>query len=506
MTAIDSDTAPAASDTAVGGPVADSVARRNPQWLSRWRLVEFLTDKSRTIQALRSASPNFRILMTGSSISMLGSRISTIAFPMLVLHINNSPSIAGLVTCAAILPSMVAYLPAGVLVDRWNPWRVMLISEVLRGISIATVLVLLAIFNSEVNIFLLVVFMIAEEIMEIFWLLADRRYMSQLMESDKIASRQASIEVRAHAAVLAGRPIGPFLFTITPYLPFGADALSFVISVWTLLVLDRLPNHTRNRSLNSAEPEKSPGSFASQLRTEIGEGFSWLTRNRRAGGTQLLMAFTTLTAQALIMMFLAEAHDKRLSTIAIGAVLAASGAGGAIGSVVAGRLPAWIGKFWLKIQLCAWTLALGMLALTGVQFSWCIAVVMLVLGLTGSIGNIEFGTFLVKTLRDNDEERLLGRILSVGQVLVIGACGLGPFLGGGAIQKFGIQVAIGIFFFVVLIATASSFILPLISDLLANRRDRESVVAVASAGRVAIPDIESGTPGHALPAGQAFPA
>jgi predicted MFS family arabinose efflux permease len=295
--------------------------------------------------------------------------------------------------------------------------------------------------------------------------------------------------------VLAGRPIGPFLFTITPYLPFGADAASFVFSVWTLIMIGRLPEPKRKPP---GLLGKSPRLAAAELRGELNEGFRWLIKNRRAGGTQLLMAFTTLTAQALIMMFLAEAHDNQLSTVAIGAVLAASGAGGAIGSVIARRLPRWIGKFWLKIQLCAWSVALGLLAVTGVQFSWCIAIVMLVLGLTGSIGNIEFGTFLVEELRKNEEEHLLGRITSIGQVLVIGACGLGPFLGGWAIQKFGIQVAIGIFFGIVLIVMASSFFVPHISD---EALEQDSAVSAPEVTEIdaAVEDAESGVPERVVP-------
>src|SRR5260370_10063025 len=65
----------------------------------------------------------FRILMAGSSVSLFGSRISTIAFPMLVLHLSGSPSVAGLVVFAAIVPSMLIYMPAGAMVDRLDPKR-----------------------------------------------------------------------------------------------------------------------------------------------------------------------------------------------------------------------------------------------------------------------------------------------------------------------------------------------------------------------------------------------
>src|SRR6185437_4502680 len=156
------------------------------------------------VRFLLSGSPAFRILMAGSLISMLGSRISTVAFPMLVLNLYNSPFFTGLVAFAAIAPSMIAYMPAGVLVDRWNPRRVMLFSELLRGLTVCSVVIALIAFAGRVNIWFLILAMVAEEILEIFSVLAERRYLSGLMEREKIASRQAYIEVRAHAVVLAG--------------------------------------------------------------------------------------------------------------------------------------------------------------------------------------------------------------------------------------------------------------------------------------------------------------
>lgn len=374
---------------------------------------------------------------------------------MLVLHLDNMPFIAGLVTFAAIVPSVIAYIPAGALVDRWNPWRVMLVAETFRGLAVMAVVISILVLAGHVSILLLISFMVAEEILEIFWMLADRRYMSQLMERDKIVERQASIEVRAHSAILAGRPVGSFLFTLTPFAPFLADAFSFVVSVGTLMAI-RGPV-TPNKQPQAASPRR--------LRSDIIDGFRWLKGDLRAGATMILLSFTTLIAQALIMMFLAEAGDDKLSTASIGMVLAASGLGGAVGSAIAKRLPKWATRFWLQFLLCAWSAALGLLALTGVRLPWCIAAVMLILGLTGSVGNIQFGVYLVRNVRDD----MLGRITSIGQVMTIGAVGTGPLLGGAFIQSFGIQVAIELFLGLVLMMTLASFCGPWIYRLTAGR-------------------------------------
>src|ERR1700722_16804603 len=68
-----------------------------------------LTARSRAAGVLLPNSRAFRILVLGSSISMLGTRISTLAFPMLVLGIKNSPLMAGLVAFAAIVPGVLLY-------------------------------------------------------------------------------------------------------------------------------------------------------------------------------------------------------------------------------------------------------------------------------------------------------------------------------------------------------------------------------------------------------------
>ena len=393
---------------------------------------------------------------------MLGSRISTIAFPVLVLNINRSPFIAGLVTCAGIAPSLLAYIPVGALVDRWDPWFVMLASEVMRGLAVVWVVFYLWASSWHVSIYVLMLYMIIEEILEIFWMLADRRFMSRLLERDKrdnnkldLANCQASVEVRAHAAILAGRPIGPWLFTVTSYAPFLADFVSFIASIGTLLMIGP-----------RADPEGTAETTAKRLlRSEIVAGFQWLKGDLRASTTMVLMSFTTLIAQALIMMFLVEAHDNKLSAVAIGIVLAASGVGGAFGSAIAKRLPKPIRRFWLQIQLVAWGAALAFLALSGVRLAWCIAIVMLILGFAGSIGNIQFGIYLVKKLKNG----MLGRVTSIGQVMTIAAFGIGPLLGGVFIQNFGIQVAVEIFLGLVTVMALASFCIPRISRLTTER-------------------------------------
>ena len=425
--------------------------------LLRTRFAEKLFSRLPMARFLVSGSPAFRLLMLGSSISMLGTRISTVAFPLLVLNLNKSPLVAGLVAFAAIAPSMLVYVPAGVLVDRWNPRRVMLVSEFSRGLAIASVVIALVIYGNHIDIWLLIVAMVAEEILEIFSTLADRRYLSKMIgnDEDEIVSRQASVEIRTHAAVLAGRPIGPFLFTIDPLLPFLADALSFIASVSSLLLIR-----------TGDEPQRERENL--RLRTvigDLGQGAAWLKKDRRAWLTIVLMAMTSMVAQALILMFLVLAHSSQMSTIEIGVVLAASGAGGAIGSFCPRIVPAVVRGFWLPVQMIAWSVALAYLALAAGQSAYLSAAAMFVLGFTGAIGNIEFGTYLAAHVKDE----MMAKVTGIGQMLAIGAGALGPVLGGYAIEELGIHGAVGILFAMVVVLLCASCMLPEVNERIGRR-------------------------------------
>src|SRR5689334_6091001 len=108
----------------------------------------------------------FRWLMRASSVSMLGSHVTTIAYPLLVLSLTHSPLEAGWVAFAAMAPSILVHIPAGALVDRWNPGRAMRVSETGRGVAIASVAITLALGLASVP--LLIAAAVLEGVLEVF--------------------------------------------------------------------------------------------------------------------------------------------------------------------------------------------------------------------------------------------------------------------------------------------------------------------------------------------------
>ena len=83
------------------------------------------------------------LLLSGRLLSAIGSQVTAIAYPLLVLAVTHSPAKAGLVGFAGLLPHAVFGLPAGVAVDRWNRKRIMVAADGVRAVAIATLATLI---------------------------------------------------------------------------------------------------------------------------------------------------------------------------------------------------------------------------------------------------------------------------------------------------------------------------------------------------------------------------
>ena len=406
----------------------------------------------------RQLSRTVRLLLAGSSVSMLGSRVTTIAYPMLVLYLTRSPLAAGLVGFAATAPSILVYIPAGALIDRWDPRRAMLFCECGRGLAIGTVAVAIALGRPSVA--MLAVLAVIEESLEVFSNLAERRYVRSLVELNQVPAALVRSEARTHLVVLIGRPLGGFLFGLGRILPFGVDALSFAISAGVLVKLRkdrvawcgvsrrdsgtslqrhmaaaRLPDISdwrRNRPLRPA---------VRQLGNDMLAGLRYMRDDSFTRTVVPLAACTTLIAQAFIMIFFVEARARNLSPVIVGLALAAPGVGGVLGSKAATwqrRLP---GFPWLRFQMYLWSAALLVLTLHDRgQSIFFMSMAMFVFGFTGAMGNIALDTRLTRS----SDEGMLARVFSVYTLMVFSASAIGSVIGGMLAEYAGVEWSVKI--------------------------------------------------------------
>jgi MFS family permease len=382
---------------------------------------------------------DFQFLLAGSSVSMLGSRLTAISLPLLVLALTGSPLAAGWAGFAAAVPGILVFLPAGALADRWNPRRGMIFSELGRGTVIAAVVVIVLLGHPSVT--QLIGLVVVEEVLGVFSALFERRFICILVEPDNTASALTSAEARTHMVLLAGRSLGAFLFGMAPALPFLADTFSFGVSASVLMRIRR-PQEFRDAGQG----------INRHLLREIGEGLRWARSDQFARIAFPLTACTTLVGQALIMVFLADAHARHLRPAEIGLVLAASGAGGALGSVAAFRLFKRFQYSLLQIQVWVWTAMFALLSLSGGKSFLLMAIALTITGFSGALGNIALDTYLFRSA----DERMLGRATSIDRLTTFGGLALGPLLGGTIADRYGVGQSIFALFVAVTLLTAAT--------------------------------------------------
>src|SRR5882757_5595893 len=86
----------------------------------------------------------FQTLWIGSTIGFLGIEAADVAYPLAVLALTGSPAEAGLFGALQTLATLLAGLPAGHVVDRFDRRRVLVSAEATRASAAGSVAVALA--------------------------------------------------------------------------------------------------------------------------------------------------------------------------------------------------------------------------------------------------------------------------------------------------------------------------------------------------------------------------
>ena len=371
-------------------------------------------------------------------ISALGSRISSVAFPLLVLALTGSPALAGLTRFAGSLPLLLFTLPAGAILDRWNRKRIMLTCEVVRGVALGSIA--LALWTGRVTFLQILVVAALSGTGLAFFEVAQRSALRQVVPSSQLPAAVAQIQAREFFGLIAGPPLGGLLFGIGRVLPFLADAASFVVSLGGLLLI----------RTEFQEPRSSP---PRRLHVEIGEGLTWLWRQRFLRTTSLLPTGSDLVLNALYLAVIVVAQNRGASPALIGALLGIVGAAGLLGVLLATRLARMLSMRAVVIAtMCVPALLTPLLAVVpnplalGVIYSG-----MFVLHPTWAA---VIGPYRVTLVPD----RLQGRVQSVMAILSYGAVPLGSLLVGFLLQWIGATGTILILSLVMLVVAMAAVV------------------------------------------------
>ncbi len=360
---------------------------------------------------------DYVLLWCGQAISDIGSSVSELAFPLLVLAVTGSPAQAGIVAALRALPALFFSLPAGVLVDRWNRRRVMLFCELGRFLSLASIPVVFIL--GHLTIYQLYITSLLEGALAIFFDLAYAASLGQVVTHEQLSSAFSQEEFMEGTTALCGPSLSGLLFTVSRFLPFVVDAISYGVSIVTLLLI-RTP----------FQQERQPARH--HLLGEISEGMAWMWKQPFLRAVTPLMFSGAFFLNGATLAIIVLAQQRHASSVIIGVIFALGGVGGIVGSLLAPFFEKHL-TVGHSMLLCRWIFAVLWPLYILIPVPLLMGLVEFGIGFADPIEDVPYFSYRLSLI----PEELRGRVIAACRIFPGTARPLGLLFTGLFLQRFG---------------------------------------------------------------------
>ncbi len=368
-----------------------------------------------------SKNRDFTVLWIGDTVSELGSALSMFAFPLIAYALSGSALTAALVEAAYLGGMCATLLPAGVLADRVDRKRIMLVSSA-TGCAAYTSLAVAGATGSLTLPHLVGVALVAGVAAGAFNP-AQLSAIRSVVPTDDLPTALSQNQARQHVASLLGGPLGGALYAVTRWLPFAVDAITFAVACATV---------SRVRTdLSAPRRRREP------LRQQLAEGFRFIWRRPFFRTLMLWSSLTNLVTNAIFFVVLLRMVAEGVPAAQIGLVSMAAGLGGILGAALApsvihrmptGRLTVLVG----------WMCCLPLVPLTVSSSVWTACASTFFLLLLNPVGNAGISSYRMAVT----PAHLQGRVGSTSQFASMSVMPLAPLLGGYLLEHQGGATAI----------------------------------------------------------------
>lgn len=380
----------------------------------------------------RSSSPfanrDFRLLLGGSSVSMVGDQFTLVALPWLVLQLTGNPVQLGLVLAVMALPRAAFMLIGGAVVDRLSPRRVLLTARganaLLTGLLAALVLA------GAIHMWMVYALAFTIGLCTAFAYPAGSSILPQLMEPGQLQAANSVIMGMRQLSMLVGPALAGLLVTAGSSgkgagthgtgLAFAVDAVSFLFSVASLVAI-RIAADRDSRAPSS-------GVFAQVL-----EGLRTLSQDLQLRSFIAYMALVSVLVMGPLQVGLPLFAKTRFSegAAAFGWLMTANATGMLLGSVISvsatrlvrGRL----GVMVLSVDAAA---GLALAALSSVHSLATGAALLVLTGLFAGTVQIAIITWLQRRV----PQAMMGRMMSIVFFTFFGLAPLAAAVAGGLLK------------------------------------------------------------------------
>jgi MFS family permease len=359
---------------------------------------------------------DFRLLATGQALSWVGNGFQTIALSVAVVATGGGPGELGLVMASSVVAMLACTLFGGVWADRLQPQPVMVGSDLVRCLAVTGMAAMFGTDHRSIPVLCGLAAVSA----------GAGAFFSPAMMALKpmvttVAGRQQANAVlgllQTSAAVAGPAAGGLVVATLGPATSFSVNALSFLASMGTVLLV-------------RAHADRLPGGG---MFREMGEGWAEI-RGRDWLLSGVLAATVYHVANGVVLVLAQVVVIRELGgAAAAGLVAAAEGAGGIVGAALALRYRP------VRLLRAGW-FALFLMPLWVLAYVWPSVLAAVVAGaMLGYAGLSFFSVAWETAIQDHVPHRVLARVASWDMLTSFVAMPLGNAAAGPLADAFGID-------------------------------------------------------------------
>ncbi|MBP2705071.1 MFS transporter [Microbispora sp. RL4-1S] len=372
---------------------------------------------------------DFRRLFAGSTVSLFGSSVTTVALPLTsVVCLHASATEMGVLSAVMWLPHLVLGLPAGVWVGRMPYRRVLIIGDVSQMLLIGAIPALAAL--GLLRMWHLYVVMLLAGVANLFATVAAQSLTPQLVPRDQLLPANSALMLSNATVNTTGSALGGLLVAaLTAPIAMVVDAVSFLVSSLFKMRIQASGRVDTPAAETAAAEERQP----THLRAGIVEGWRAVFAHpvmRAVVTAATVGAFAGQTQAVVLMLYLVR--DIGLPAGQVGALVALSGVAGVVGALTAPRITRRLGPGPAFIAGMSFASVSGLVlaAATGpfVAVFAVLAVAQLLRGAGPSLYGINQQTFRQALI----PAELLSRVNATWRFLAFGGQSIGALAGGAA--------------------------------------------------------------------------
>ena len=362
---------------------------------------------------------NFRLYFIGQSISLIGTWIQRIALPWLVYDLTNSPFLLGFVGFAALFPVFVVTPFAGVLIDRWNRYHIMIATQVLAMIQ-AFILAAL-VYSNHIQVWHIIVLSLVLGCINAFDSPARQSFMVEMVEKkENLGNAIALNSMMVNGARLVGPSVAGLL------IGFAGESLCFLVNGFTYFVV--IISLMMMRVVPHSIQHKKKYIFK-----DLKEGFRYTFNFIPIKSILLLLALASLTAMpytVLIPVFAKEILHGDSHTF--GFLMGGTGLGALLGALFLASRKSVVGlDRIIPVAALIFGLALVIFSFTR---TFTFSMVFIVFTGMGMMVLAAAGNSIIQTIVDDS---MRGRVMSFYTLSFLGIAPFGRFLAGSLATAIG---------------------------------------------------------------------